>query len=153
MTREEFITAAEIAFERLMSPTLGLRPAQMEQPMAERKWSFKDLAVHLTFRDGLVIRALEAIHQGGEFDWTPYSDHETLNAQAAERSRLLPLKRALSELRITHSTVIEAVRRVPEEKLCQEGEVPVWLLSHVVEHYDHHRPQVEEWTMKVKYEV
>jgi len=144
MTREEFITAGEIAFERLMSPTLGLSAAQMEQPMSEGRLSFKELAAHLTYWDGVVIRALEAVMQGEGFDWTPYSDHDSQNAAIAERTRAIPLKRVLSELRITHSAIIEAVRRIPEEKLCANGEVPDWLLSLTVLHYEQHRPEVEE---------
>jgi hypothetical protein len=150
MTREEYLTAAEIAFERLMSPTLGLYPAQMEAPMAAAKWSFKELAAHLIFWDGLVIRALETVNQGDVFDWSEYGDFEARNAAAVERQRSSPLKRVLSELRITHSTVMEALRRVPDEKLGEQGEIPMWLLDYVVDHYEHHRPQVEEWAASEK---
>jgi hypothetical protein len=152
MTREEYITSTEIAFERLMTPTKGIWPEQMEQPMAEGKWSFKDLAAHLVLWDGLVVRALEQMNQGESFDWTPYRDVDASNAAAVEKLRVTPLKRVLSELRITHSTVIEAVRRVPDEKLYRNGELPEWLLSTVPEHYEHHRGQVEEWAEKIKAE-
>jgi hypothetical protein len=152
MTREEYVTASEIAFARLMRPTLGLPPAQMEEPMAEGKWSFKDLAAHLILWDGLVIRALEKINQGETFDWAPYADYDAQNAEAVARLHASPLKRVLSELRVTHSTVIEAVRRVPDEKLCENGEIPEWLLSNVPEHYEHHVPQVEEWVGRIEAE-
>lgn len=150
MTREEYLTATEIAFERLMSPTMGLHPAQMEQPMTTNGWSFKDLTAHLAFWNGIVIRALEAANQGDAFDWSPYADTDALNAAAVEKMRLFPLKRVLSELRISHSTVMEAVRRVPDERLYENGQVPAWLFSYVLDHYDHHRPRVEEWAQGEK---
>lgn len=153
MTREEYVTATEIAFERLMRPTLGIHPAQMEQPMSDGKWSFKDLAAHLVFWDGLAIRALEKTNQGESFDWSPYDDYDTRNSEAVARLRGSPLKRVLSELRVTHSTLIEVVRRLPEEKLCENGEVPEWLLSNVLEHYEHHIPQVEEWAERTKSDI
>jgi len=153
MTREEYITATEIAFERLMHPTLGIPPAQLELPMSDGKWSFKELAAHLVLWDGLTIRALEKINQGESFDWAAYQDYDAQNAQAVARLRAVPLKRVMSELRITHSTVIEAVRRVPDEKLYEDGELPEWLLSNVLEHYEHHRPAVEEWAGRTKLEI
>jgi hypothetical protein len=145
MTREEYITATEIAFERLMSPTRGILPEKMEQPMAEGKWSFKDLAAHLILWDGLTVQALESLNQGKSFEWTPYEDFDAQNSEAVARLRGSTLKRVLNELRITHSTLIEAVRRVPEEKLYVSGDLPEWLVSNVLEHYEHHRAGVEEW--------
>ena len=148
MTREEYITAVEIAFERLMSPTRGIHPQQMEKPLAEGKWSFKDLAAHLIFWDGLTIQALEKVNQGEEFDWIPFEDFDAQNSEAVTRLRGSPLKRVLGELRITHSTLVDAVQRVPEDRLCINGELPDWLISNVLEHYEHHRPQVEEWAAR-----
>jgi hypothetical protein len=147
--RDEFITATEIAFERLMSPTKGLRPEQMEEPIAPGKWSFKGMAAHFTFWNGLVLKRLEAIHHDREAEWFGPGDFARLNGEAAGRAEEMPLKRVMSELRITHSALMEAVRRVNMAKLSANGEIPDWLIETVTEHYDHHRPQVEEWIARL----
>ncbi len=152
MTREEFIVAAEIAFERLMTPTRGLPPHLMEEPMADGKWSFKDLAAHLIYWDGLAVRALEEAYYGRAFDWSDYRDFDALNAQAVERLRGQNLKRVLAELRLTHSTMTEAVRRVADEDLLVHNEIPLWLIETVPDHYEHHTPQVVEWAERMRRE-
>jgi hypothetical protein len=152
MTREEFIVAAEIAFERLMTPTRGLAPELMEQPMADGTWSFKDLAAHLIFWDGLVVRALEESMYGRTFDWGPYARHDEWNAQAVERLRPQTVKRVLTELRLTHSTAMDAVRRVPDERLLKAGEMPHFLTWIMVGHVEHHVPQVEAWAERMRQE-
>lgn len=152
MTREEFIVAAEIAFERLMTPTCGLSPALMEQPMADGAWSFKDLAAHLVFWDGLVVRALEEHMYGRTFDWSPFAKPDEWNAKAVERLRPQSVKRVMSELRLTHSTITDAVPRIPDEHLLVNGEVPRWLLERMPEHYEHHIPQVKAWAERMRQE-
>jgi uncharacterized damage-inducible protein DinB len=152
MTREEFLTAFEIAFERLLAPTRGLHPEVMEQPLAPGKWSLKELAAHLAFWDALALRALEALFHGDSFDWASYADENRWNAEAVERVRMQPLKRVLYELRVTHSALSEAVRRVPEDKLLENGEIPRWLIQHVLEHYEHHISQVTAWAEGIKSE-
>jgi hypothetical protein len=152
VTREEFLTAAEIAFERLLTPTRGLRPALLEEPMRPGGWSLKDLAAHLAAWNSLCIRALEEINQGRSFDWTPYNDFDAHNRAAVERRHAQPLKHVLSELRITHSTLMEAVRRVPDDRLYDHGAIPVWLGEIVLDHYAHHTPSVEAWAARLKAE-
>jgi hypothetical protein len=150
MTREEFLTASEIAFERLMTPSRGIKPEQMELPMADGKWSLKDLAAHLIFWNSLVVKALEARYHGEDFDWSAYSDFDKWNAEAVEKMRGETLKRVMYEMRVTHSAAIEIVRRLPEDKILEGGEVPVWLCEIVLDHYEHHIPQVEKWAEKQK---
>ena len=152
MTREEFMVAAEISFERLMTPTRGLPLELMEQPMTEGKWSFKDMAAHLIYWDELVVRALEEAYYGRVFDWKPYTDFDTLNAQAVERLRPQSVKRVLTALRLTHSTAMDAVRLVPEENLLQEGNIPRFLTWIMVGHVEHHIPQVEAWAERMRRE-
>jgi hypothetical protein len=145
MTREEFIMAAEITFEKLMTPTRGLSPAQMEEPMAEGKWSFKDLAAHIIYWDGLAVRALEALMQDRPVESFPYDRKDEVNAEAVERLRSQAVKRVMNELRITHSTLVEAARRVPEDKLFVNGELPSWLIRIAISHLERHTPQVTAW--------
>jgi uncharacterized damage-inducible protein DinB len=153
MTREELIVAAEITFEKLMTPTRGLPLELMVEPMEEGKWSFRDLAAHIIFWDELVVRALEEMYQGREFDWSPYVGHfDEWNAKAAEKTRAHSTKRVLSELRLTHSTATEALGRVPEENLIKEGNISHFLTWIMVEHLEHHRPQVERWAARMRQE-
>lgn len=152
MTREEFIVAAEIAFERLMTPTRGIPFPLMEEPMAEGQWSFKDLAAHFIFWNGLVVRALEALNYGRPFDWSAYANEDELNARSVERARPQSLRRVLGELRLTHSTVTEVLRLIPDDKLLADGSVAGWLIDYVPAHYEHHTPQVAEWAERMRRE-
>ncbi len=153
MTREELIVAAEIAFERLMTPTRGLPVELMEEPLEEGKWSFKDLAAHIIFWDEMVVRALEETNYGRTFDWRPYVGHfDEWNSKAAGQKRTLSVKRVMGELRLTHTTVMEALRRVPEEKLLKNGNVPHFLTEILIEHVQHHTPQVERWAERMRKE-
>jgi uncharacterized damage-inducible protein DinB len=152
MTRQEFITAAEIAFEKLMTPTRGIPPTRMEEPMKAGGWSLMDLAAHFIYWNTLVIRAMEQLNQGLPADREGFDSPDEPNSHAVERQRSAPLKRVMTELRLTHSTITEAVRRVPDEQLLVDGEIPDWLLEHVVEHYARHTPQVEAWAESIKVE-
>ena len=147
--RDEFITATEIAFERLMTPTKGLRPEVMELPMEPGKWSFKGMAAHFTGWNTLVLKRLEAIHHDREFEWYGETEFDRLNGEATGRAEAMPLKRVMTELRITHSALMEAVKRVNWAKLGHEDETPEWLIEAVTEHYHHHRPQVEAWVARL----
>jgi hypothetical protein len=153
MTKEEFITAAEIAFEKLMTPTRGIPPARLEEPMSDGAWSFKDVAAHFVFWNTLLIRAVERLNQGTDFDLEEFDAADAQSALAVERMRAAPLKRVMTELRLTHSTLTEAVRRVSEDRLYEAGQVPLWLCEHVIEHYASHTPPVEQWAAKIKSEM
>jgi len=152
MTREEFTSALESDFDPLISLVQSLTPAQAEQPLAEGKWSLRDLAAHLLFWDTIVIRALEAIVRGETFDWETYSDWDACNAQAANRQRNAPLKRFVSEWRITHFALVESLARVPDGTLLENGEMPHWLLVALTDHYRHHAEQVKAWVERMKKE-
>ena len=153
MTREELIVATEITFEKLMTPTRGLPIELLEEPMAEGKWSFRDLVAHLIFWDGLLVRALEEMNYGRNFDWSPYVGHfDEWNAKATAKLRTHSLKRMLSELRLTHSTMTEVLRRVPEENLLKEGKVPHFMTWILIGHVEHHTPQVVAWAERMRKE-
>ncbi|MDD5087639.1 MAG: maleylpyruvate isomerase N-terminal domain-containing protein [bacterium] len=152
MTRDEFTQAFEADFDPLISLLQSLTPAQAAQPFAEGQWSLRDLAAHLLFRDTIVIRALEALMRGEAFDWTAYSDRDADNAEAVRRHRNTPLKRFVSEWRITHFALMESLARVPDEKLLDDGKIPQWLLVAVTEHYRHHTEQAQAWVERMKRE-
>jgi hypothetical protein len=149
MTREEFITAAEIAFEKLMTPTRGIPPVRMEEPMEPGGWSLKDLAAHLAEWNTQTIRAVETLNQGSDPD-THASDDD---AHLTGISVSAPPKRVMTELRLTHSTLTEAVRRISPYKLDANGEIPVWLERRMIEQYAKHTPQIEAWAERVKQEL
>ena len=152
MTLEEYITATEIAFEKLLTCTGGVPPALLVEPMREDQWSVRDVAAHLIHWDGLALRALEAVYAGGEPAAFPFASKDAVNAEAVATYRARLPERVLNELRITHSAVLEAAGRVPREKLCPQGEVPEWLVRVTLTHYTHHLPQVEEWAERMKRE-
>ena len=152
MTREELIVAAEITFEKLMTPTRGLHPERMNEPMAEGKPSFKDLVAQLIFWNGLTLRALEELNYDRVFDWTPYAIEDSWNTLARERLRPQNIKRVLTELRLAHSTLTEALRRIPEQKLLLNGELPRWLVENLPGRYERSIPQVEEWAGRLRRE-
>ena len=150
MTREEFIVAAEIAFERLMTPTRGLPPELMEEPMAEGERSFKDLAAQFIFWNELTVRALEELNYDREFDWSLYESDS--NTEALKRLKPQSVKRVLTELRLTHTAMMEALRRIPEDKLLFNGKIPKWLIEHMVKRYESFIPQIEAWAERIRSE-
>ena len=152
MTREEWIVATEIAFEKLMTPTRGIPFDLMEEPIDDGGWSFLSLASHFTFWDSLVLRALEDLNHGRRFEWQLYADEEHWDAHARATARSQGYKRVLTELRLTHSTLTEAVRLVPDAKLLVNGEMPSWLIERVPAHYAQHTPQVEAWAVRLRRE-
>lgn len=152
MTREELIVAAEISFERLMTPTRGLPPNLMEEPMAAGEWSFKDLAAQFIFWDELAVRALEELNYGRAFDWSSYESDGHLDSEAVRRMKPQSVRRVLTELRLTHSTMMEALRRISEDKLLINAKIPKWLIEHSVERYERFTPQVEAWAKRMRSE-
>lgn len=150
MIREEFITAAELALERLLGPLNELPVELMDEPLADGKWSVKQLILHLTYWNMLTVRALEALYAGDEFDWTPYSAIDELNAQIIADQQQNPYRRIVAEFQIVHSTLIAAVERIPGERFGEDGELPEWLVVHVSRHYLHHAPLIETWAKKIR---
>ncbi|MBU0509726.1 maleylpyruvate isomerase N-terminal domain-containing protein [bacterium] len=152
MNREEFGEQVEAAAQSMIAALQTLPPARAAEPLAEGKWSLRELAAHFLFWDTIVIRALEARMQGAEFDWSEYSDWDKLNTESTERMRSVPLARVATQWRITHETMMEALRRVPDEMLLENGEIPRWLIETVNDHYAYHAAQVERWMEKVRKE-
>jgi hypothetical protein len=152
MTLEEYITAAEIAFEKFLTCVGSVPPPLLAEPMTEGKWSVRDLAAHFIYWEDLALRALEAVYMGNEPAAFPFENPDTVNAEAVAAQRTRKPERVLSELRITHSAVMEAAGRVPRAKLCPQGEVPEWLVRVMLTHYTHHLPQIEEWVERMKRE-
>jgi hypothetical protein len=152
MSPEEYTTATEIAFEKLMNPTRGVRPSLLEEPMAEGKWSFKELSAHFIFWNTLNIQALEALKRGDVFDWSPYTkaNENEWNAKAVAKKKDAPLKHVLSELRIVHSTLMEVVTRVGWEKIQESDPSTRNSILEVPDHYLHHVPLVEAWASRVR---
>lgn len=132
-------------FAKLMAPVEALAAADLEQPMTAGKWSWKDMAAHFIFWDKITVRALEAAYQGQTFNWKEYSDWDGLNNQAVVDMRNDPLSRVVNAWRVTYSTLMEAMARVPDERLLVDGRIPDWLMGAVLDHYRHHALQVEEW--------
>ena len=150
MTREEFITASEVAFERLISPLKDLPEDLMDEPIADGAWSVKQIILHLIYWDMLVVKALEALYQNIEFDWTPYGNTDELNKQIVSGKQDDLYARIETEFQIVHSALMAAIERIPIEHFGENGELPDWLLTHVPEHYNLHVPKVEAWAKKIR---
>lgn len=146
MLIDEFTVAAEIAFERLMTPTKGLRPEVMDEPMEADRWSFKELGVHLTEWNARLLKAVEAVYHDREIeDRVPFPCAEAGERRGGAAGLSLPLKRAMNELRVGHSALMEAAKRVDWKKLDRDGHIPEWLTQGMIEHYTLHRECVEVW--------
>ena len=152
MDRDEFAVAVEGAFDGMIMPLAKLSRELVTQPLAEGQWSLKELAAHFIFRDQITVRALEACFRGETFDWDEYAERDQLNAQAVADAEAAPHSRVAAEWQITHTTVMEALRRVPDERLLEHGGIPSWLIENVLDHYRHHAAQVTAWTERLKRE-
>lgn len=152
MNRDEFAAAMEGAFDGMIMPLANLPRELVTQPLAESKWSLKELAAHFIFWDQVTVRALESCFRGESFDWGAYAQWDKLNAQAVSEAQAKPESRVAAEWQITHTTVMEAMRRVPDKRLLENGEIPRWLIENVLDHYRHHSAQVIVWTERLKRE-
>ena len=150
MTREEFITASEIALERLMAPLKELPPELMDEPIDDGKWSVKQLIIHLIYWDTLVVGALEALYAGDEFDWSPYGEPDELNKEIIADKQDTPYSRVTMEFQIVHSTLMAAIERIPEERFGENGDLPEWLVVRVPGHYEQHIETIESWAKKIR---
>ena len=150
MNRDEFAAAMEAAFDGMIMPLANLPRELVTQPLTEGKWSLKELAAHFTFWDQITVRALESCFRGESFDWGAYAQWGKLNAQAVSDAQTKPESRVAAEWQITHTTVMEAMRRVPDERLLEGGKIPRWLIENVLDHYRHHAAQVTAWTERLK---
>jgi hypothetical protein len=150
MTREEFTTASEIALDRLMTPLKELPEELMDEPIAEGKWSVKQMILHLTYWDTIVVRALEAFYQDSEFDWSQFEEADNFNATVIEGRQHEPYRRIATEFQIVHSTIMAAIERIPAKKFGEDGELPDWLPRRVPDHYMLHVPIVESWAKKIR---
>ena len=152
MSRDEFAGAVEGAFDGMIMPLTKLSGELVTQPLAAGKWSLKELAGHFIFRDQITVRALEACFRGEPFDWNDYAERDRLSAQAVDDVQAAPHTRVAAQWQITHTTVMEALRRVADERPLEEGEIPRWLIENVLDHYLHHAKQVKTWTERLKRE-
>jgi hypothetical protein len=149
MTREEFITASEIALNRLLTPLKELPEALMDEPITEGKWSVMQMILHLTYWDTIVVRALEALYQGNEFDWSQFEEADNFNATVIDGRQHESCRRIATEFQIVHGTIMAAIERIPLENFC-DGELPDWLTHRVLDHYMLHVPIVEAWAKKIR---
>jgi uncharacterized damage-inducible protein DinB len=152
VNRDEFAAAVEEAFDGMIAPLTRLSGDLVTQPLAEGKRSLKELAAHLVRWDKITVRALEACFRGESFDWQTCAESDSLNAQTVADAEAAPHTRVAAEWQITHTTVMEALRRVPDQRLLEGGEIPRWLIEKVLDHYGHHAAEVKAWMEKLNRE-
>jgi hypothetical protein len=150
--RDEFAAAVEGAFDSMIMPLAKLSRELAAQPLSAGQWSLKELAAHFIFWDQITVRALEACFRGETFNWDEYAERAKRNAQAVADAEAAPHSRVAAEWQITHTTVMEALRRVPDDTLLEKGAIPRWLIENVLDHYRHHAAQVNAWTERLKRE-
>lgn len=143
MNRDEFAAVVDDAFNRMIAPLSNLTRESVEQPMAGGKWTLKDLAAHFIEWDKQTVQALEACYRGERFNGSAFANRDQRNIQATAESCTASHKRIAAEWRITHMTMMEALHRVPDERLLENNRIPAWLIENVLDHYRHHAAQVE----------
>jgi len=150
--REDFITALEAAFDKMITPLQSVQPALLEQPLATGKRSLREIAAYFIYWDKAVIRNLEARYQDREFDWSVFGNRHSSFAQVIADVHGSPLTRIAAEWQITHTTLTEALKRIPDEKLLEDGVMPRRLCQEVLEPYEQYAAKVNEWVEKLKKE-
>jgi hypothetical protein len=143
MTREEFTYEAESALESFMNPVAQLKADLFWEPMSEGKLSFKDSLVELVQGNTLAVKALEALYHDRVFDWPRQNN---VSPRTSE-----PYKRIVAELKITHSTVLAALERLPESKL-KDKQIPEWLKETVLDRYLALASDAAVWISRIKKE-
>lgn len=140
MSREEYLTAAGVFFERTLLPVKDMPADRLIWPLAEGSESALELYGELARRAERMVRALELLYHGADADEllaTPY--------QVSSDT-----KRSQAHYRIAHSTVIAALERVPEARLHEHNELPEWMLTEYLQPLEQAAIRIERWSAELR---
>jgi hypothetical protein len=143
-----------LLLERLLA---GLSEAQMTTPGVIADWSIKDMLVHLSAWQKLLLERLGAalFHQPARYPPVrSQEDVDLLNARFFTEGQARPLPAVLMEYRSLYSGVLTVVEALDEAVLA--GPMPiewiedaptVWEMvrANTSDHYREHRQQIEAW--------
>jgi uncharacterized damage-inducible protein DinB len=127
----------------------GLDASSAEQPLAEGKWSAREVVLHLAARDRARLREMESILRGSPASWWAYDDDEQArdNAEAIAATNHMRWEEAVDYLLSTRRELLESLESVPE------GPAEVWTPEHTFgrmvhglpNHDRHHAEAIQRW--------
>ena len=141
----------EILIERLMDARRQLTSLVDQAPTDKfiyPRWTIKQYIDHISGWDDAIVEALDAHAHGQSVPQTVARGINAYNAQTVETRETLDLVHSRREFAASHERVIQALRRLPDEKLNEPfgfpwgesgtlGEFIEIFLEHDREHADH----------------
>ena len=140
------LTSARASF---LSAVQGLAPGAMSEPIAQGKWTPREIVLHVVTRDQARLRELETVLRGAPPSWkgTQEADWAAINETNLAPLRHHDWEEALRLLHRTRQQLVEALERVPAEPSEHWGsEHPFGaMLGALPPHDRHHADQIKRW--------
>jgi len=141
-----------LALEAILTP---LDETQMTAAGVNGDWSIKDVLIHLTAWQHVMLDRLQAVAHNEEPALTDVTDEDgdRLNEQFYQEGKFRPLAEVLMEFRTTYLQIVEAVQALPLEDLYDAHRI-VWLkgaplcryvAGDTYEHYQEHIESIREF--------
>jgi hypothetical protein len=136
-----------------------IRPARMEQPGVNGKWSMKDMVAHLTGWNRWLVARLGAARRSEPKPPPPWPAHlqtdDEINAWIYESNRGRSLRQVLDEMHQVYQELLLEIEGLPDKLRIERIEpryLLVWVgderfeVSEFFDHfYDDHEPDVQAW--------
>lgn len=117
----------------------GISDDEMQEPMAEGKWSVKDTLGHLAAWEGEVVKAFEQKARGERPTIGNITDYDSWNKEQAAKRKDKSVEEIREELNETRKKLLTIVNDLPEnEKLWSPERTTSKFLNDLIEHDRHH---------------
>lgn len=127
----------------------GLQAGSADRPLGEKRWSVRQMVLHLSGWDARVTEAVEPAIAGVPPQWAGYGkkDFDRLNGEAVERFAHLSWDDALRQLHTARQELLAAIEGIPDEPMHVWGEEHALggMLNWVAPHDLHHADIVKRW--------
>ncbi len=145
MTKAELLRLSNKEWQQLVGRVFSLPNEILERPEFLGEWSVKDMLGHISHWEGVALVRLSTILNGGKIQFFEESEIQRINKAQVEKRRFEPLETIRRNLELTHTELMRAIDRFPEERFqSNEQNLHEWLVEDTFKHYAEHRQKLIE---------
>jgi uncharacterized protein (TIGR03083 family) len=139
MNKQEYIERLVEERQNVMKALEGLSDEQMSRPMAEGKWSVRDVLGHLAAWENEVVKAFEQKARGQRPTIADITDYDSWNAAEAEKRKYKSVEDIRHELKQTRKRLLTILNDLPEDESTWSPErSTAKMMKMLIEHDRHH---------------
>lgn len=111
--RAAILRDVQMAWVELRNALRGLSAKELTDPGTVGTWSFKDMMIHITGWERILMERIQALERGEEPEPIDEADVDRINAEIVARHHDEPLDEVQREFEETHQRLVDLLERTP----------------------------------------